>query len=82
MQIVEGGVYIGGALLNENRYVAPSGGDLEEVVLGQGQFFLMPDDRTLAVLDGAAMTVGFDRLIGRAALRVSPWSRAAFFWAG
>lgn len=81
VQVREGKVYINGMLLDESRYVVPGPGDLPETVLGQGAFFLMPDDRALAVLDAGAMTVPFDKLIGRAAFRVSPWGRAAIFTA-
>ena len=73
---------INGVLLDESRYVQPANGDMAEVVLGRDEFFLMPDDRAAAVLDGEAMTMPFSKLIGRAALRVSPWGRAGFFRAG
>jgi len=82
VQVSEGDVYINGVLLNENNYVVPFDGELDEVVLSRDEFFLMPDDRTVAVLDGSAMTVTFDMLIGRASARVAPWDSIAVFFAG
>jgi signal peptidase I len=82
VQAAAGCIYINGMLLDESRYAQPANGDMAEAVLGQDEFFLMPDDRAAAVLDGEAMTVPFAKLIGRAALRVSPWGRASFFRAG
>lgn len=82
VRIVGGRVYIGGVLLDESRYAAPASGDMGEALLGRDQFFLMPDGRALAVLNAEAMTVSFSALIGRAAARVSPWSRTALFRAG
>lgn len=83
VQIEAGSVYIGGVLLDESRYVqeGEGKGSLPEALLGQDEFFLMPDDRAAAVLGAQDMTVPFDALIGRAALRVSPWGRACFFFA-
>ncbi len=82
VQVAAGCVYINGELLDESRYIQPANGNMAAVALGQDEFFLMPDDRTAAVLDGEAMTMPFSKLIGRAALRVSPWGRASFFRAG
>jgi len=81
VQIVAGRVYINGMLLDESRYAMPASGDLAEVMLGQGEFFLLPDNRPAAVLNAEAMTVPFKELIGRAALRVSPWGRTSLFLA-
>ncbi|MEA5059443.1 MAG: signal peptidase I [Clostridia bacterium] len=80
VQIVAGSVYINGVGLDESRYAVHFDAALAETTLGQGAFFLMPDDRTVAVLDADAMTVPFSKLIGRAAVRVSPWSRICLFW--
>ncbi|MEA4970249.1 MAG: signal peptidase I [Candidatus Pelethousia sp.] len=82
VQVAAGRVYINGVLLDESRYIQPANGDMTAVILGQDEFFLMPDNRTAAVLDGEAMTMPFSKLIGRAALRVSPWGRTSFFRAG
>ena len=79
VQIIDGMVYINGLLLDESRYIATPGGALEEITLGQGEFLLLPDDRTAALLEADAVTIPFSRLIGRAAMRVSPWGRACFF---
>ncbi len=79
VEIREGNVYISGCLLDEDAYRPEGSWDMDGVTLGQGEFFIMPDDRQSGACDPAAMRVTQDRLIGRAALRVSPFLTACFF---
>ncbi|MDR0840030.1 MAG: signal peptidase I [Christensenellaceae bacterium] len=79
VQIKDGHVYIDGAQLDEARYAVASDLQMEERTLPINAFFLLPDARPLTVLNPEAMTISFDRLVGRAALRVAPWNRISLF---
>ena len=77
---IKGGkVYISGYLLDESAYTPTGSWDMDEITLKQGEFFIMPDDRESGMQDVAAMRVKQERLIGRAAVRVSPLITACFF---
>lgn len=75
----EGKVYISGYLLDESAYKPTGSWDMEEITLKQGEFFIMPDDRENGLPDAAAMRVKQEQLIGRAAIRVSPFITVCFF---
>ena len=77
--IQEGAVYINGAYLDESAYAIPGSQSLSPFTLGQDEFLLLPDDRTSTSLEAEVMTIPFADLLGRAALRVSPWNRIALF---
>ena len=80
VQIADGIVYIGGVKLDEHKYATlVSGVSMDPVTLENGRFFLMPDNRDLAVIDPENMTIPFENLIGRADLRVSPPRRISLF---
>lgn len=79
VQLHGGKVYVNGYLLDESSYARECGWEMEEITLPDGCFFLMPDDRTAASPDFASMVIPFDRLIGRAALRVAPFGMINVF---
>lgn len=80
VDIYEGNVYINGALLSESAYATGAlPFDMENKLLGRGEFLLLPDRRSFASQDCDYYIVPFDRLIGCARLRISPVERLALF---
>lgn len=77
--IRQGSVYIDGARLEE-PYCSGLCPDMEDILVRQGAFLLLPDQRELADdSNGENLIVGAERILGRAFLRVSPWGRIALF---
>ncbi len=76
---VNGRLYINGVLLDENTYAPAACADMQELTLKKGEFFLLPDSRPQSAFDGTLFLVPFERLVGRAAFRVSPLSNVNVF---
>ncbi len=79
--VKEGRVYISGYLLDESAYKPAGSWDVGELTLKRGEFFIMPDCREGGPPDAAAMRVKQEQLIGRAAIRVSPFITVCVFQA-
>lgn len=79
VQLHGGKVYVNGYLLDESSYARECGWEMEEISIPRGCFFLMPDDRTALQPDFESMVIPFERLIGRAALRVAPFGMINLF---
>jgi len=77
--IVGGNVYIDGVFLSEAAYALHAPADMEEIELGENEYFLLPDDRVHMLLDPAAMRVGIDDMRARAFMRVAPFGDMGFF---
>lgn len=78
--IVGGRVYIGGILLDERAYAMGAlPADMQTTALPLGCFFVLPDDRTCAVVDAETLTIEASQIKGRAFMRVSPISRIGIF---
>lgn len=78
---VSGGrVYISGILLDESAYAAGLCRDVETLALGNGEYFILPDERASAnVSDPSRLVISGKAIRGTAFLRVSPISRIALF---
>lgn len=76
--IKDGRVYIDGFLLREVN-ASESAWELDEFTLPAAAFLILPDDRTGPMPDKADLLIPFERLIGRAAVRVAPIGMACIF---
>lgn len=78
--VFEGNVYINGMLLYEKAYATGAlPFDMEERLLNNGEFFILPDRRSFACEEADYYIVPFKRLTGCARFRVSPLERLALF---
>ncbi|HWS28681.1 MAG TPA: signal peptidase I [Clostridia bacterium] len=72
VEIRGGSIYINGVLLDESAYAPAACADMVKVTLDSGEFFLLPDLRPQAPFSPDTFVVPYERLVGRAALRVAP----------
>ncbi|MBE5784306.1 MAG: signal peptidase I [Clostridiales bacterium] len=80
VDVYEGRVYIGGLLLDERGYASGAlSGEITAHTVPEGHYFILPDDRTHALVDADKLTVEASRIRGRAFLRVSPLDRLGIF---
>ncbi len=76
----EGNVYINGMLLDESAYATGAlTFDMEQTLLGRGEFFILPDRRSFACEEPGYYVIPFERLTGCARFRISPIERLAIF---
>lgn len=76
--IKDGKVYIGGYLLREEN-ASESLWELREFTVPAATFLILPDDRAGDMPNKEDLLIPFDSLIGRAAVRVSPFGMATIF---
>lgn len=67
-----GKLYINGVLLDERVYTDEPDPDMQETLLLENEYFLMPDARSAMVAQPGGMIVSIDEFLGKAAIRVSP----------
>lgn len=77
--VSEGRIYIGGKLLDEGVYAPGACADMAELTVDAGMFFLLPDMRPQASFSPRAFLAPYERLVGRAALRIAPLQSLALF---
>ncbi len=80
VDVYEGRVYIGGVLLDERSYASGAlSGEIMAHTVPEGHYFILPDDRSHALVDADKLTVEASRIRGRAFIRVSPFERLGIF---
>ena len=72
VQMVNGYVYINGELLDERTYVEISVGNFSELTVGEGEVFVLCDNRALASEDSSSHLVKYDDLWGVIRVRIYP----------
>ena len=79
VEIIEGKVFINSKLLQEDYVYFDSDFYLDEVVLGDKQYFLMGDNRELSIDSRHVGSVNAENIIGRVILRWYPFYNFEFF---
>ena len=79
VQIQEGNIYINGEWLDEYTYISDFYGEMDKLTVPENSYFMLCDNRTLAVFDAEHAVVGVDDVHGVVRLRIYPANRMNVF---
>ncbi len=79
VQIQDGNVYVNGAWLDEYTYVSDFYGEMEMLTVPEDSYFMLCDNRTLAVFDAEHAIVSVKDVHGAVRFRIYPADRMNVF---